>query len=156
MAQNSQKIIQERRMRISEFFLRGYCQEQIADKTGVSQAQVSRDLKAISKAWQQTAESNIARVKAQDLMKLRRLERESNEGWARSKYKIVIEKDGDGKEVEKAIPLDGNPKFLEVVLKVIQRRGEMLGYDAPKQLDHTSGGKQLGPIILIDNGRDPN
>ena len=157
MPQNNQKLIEARRAKVADFFLKGYSQQKIAEFLGISQPQVSRDLKAITKAWQHSAELSINKVKAQDLMKLRRLEVELNEGWSRSKYKIITEKNSQGEEEEKAIPLDGNPKFLEGVLRVIQRRADMLGYDVPRRLDHTSNGEKLTEskvIILPSNGRE--
>lgn len=165
MPQNSKHHINERRAKIAELYLEGHYQQEIAKKLGVNQSQVSRDLKALSKQWQQESIESIDKIRAHDLAKLTHLERTYHDGWNRSIQEQLTEKSKetsiDGKVTKETSferkALVGDPRFLDGVLKCISKREEILGYAAPKRLDHTSGGEKFlenKVIILPSNGRE--
>lgn len=165
MPQNSKHRINERRARVAELYLEGNSQLEIAKNLSVNQSQVSRDLKILSKQWQQESLEAIDNIKARDLAKLSHLERIYHDGWNRSVQEQFIEKKKDSSvkgKVSKETSFEtrtniGDPRFLDGVLKVISKREEILGYGSPKRLDHTTGGKKFlenKVIILPPNGRE--
>jgi len=51
--------------------------------------------------------------------------------------------------------LHGDEKAIDRVLRIMQRRADLLGLDAPKNVDIKSGGEKLNVMVYIpDNGRD--
>lgn len=141
----------ERRQAVARLYLRGQTQHEIAAQVGVDQGTVSRDLAAIQKQWKSSAVAAIDELKAQQLAKVDALERTYWEAWERSckprETNIAKMVDGKGERKEATTHKegrDGNPKFLEGVLKCIERRCQLLGIDAPKRLEHSGPGG--GPI----------
>jgi len=114
---NNKHIINERRARIAELYLRGWPQYKIAKEVGCSQPQVSHDLKFLSKGWKESALMNIDKIKSQELAKLDHLEREYFDAWERSKNESR----------------DGDPRFLEGVLKCVAKRADIVGLDSPQK-----------------------
>ncbi len=134
-----------RRAEVARRYLQGEMQEQIAQSFGVTQGQISQDLKAIRAAWLASAVRDFDALKAQELAKIDAVEREYWLAWERSKKdkeistqeggevdpqtrkprikKVVLRKEGQA----------GNPAFLAGVLTCIERRCAILGLDAPKR-----------------------
>ena len=79
------------RQTIAERYLRGDYQEAIARDLGISQQQVSYDLKAIRAAWLASAVRDFDAAKAQELAKIDAVEREYWLGWERSQKPKEIE-----------------------------------------------------------------
>ena len=163
MAQTKRTPIQRERdlLEISGLYLRGITQAEIASQLGVSQQQVSYDLKILQRRWLAESVAKIDERKARELAKVDRLEREYWEAWERSKLdaetvtleKLGALKDGQGqivgtkvKEVKKREGQSGNPSFLAGVQWCIDKRCEILGLDAPKKIDATSKGEQIGNV----------
>ena len=75
------------------------------------------------------------------------VERNAWEGWENSKRDTV--KTGPGKYSETEVTTtsnSGNPRFLEIVIKCIERRCRLLGIDAPIQAEIS--GKDGQPIAM--------
>jgi hypothetical protein len=151
----------ERRQKVAEMYLRGEYQSEIAAKLNVDQATVSRDLTELRKEWLDRSINHIDQKKAIELAKLDKLEVTYWEAWERSQKnaETTIEREtvkGTFEE-HKTEGRDGNPAFLEGVLKCINKRCELLGLDAPKRTDLTTNGKDLpAPMVnvyLPENGR---
>ena len=151
---SSAQIARDRR-RISDLYLQGWLQADIATEIGISAPTVSRDLKALQGDWLQSALLDFNEAKAQQLAKIDRLEREYWEAWERSKQgqkRTTVKGRGESGEEkpshqEKSVTLDegtGDPRFLQGVQWCIDRRCKVLGVDAPQKLEHT--GKDGGPI----------
>ena len=123
MPQNKKHIINHRRGEVSRFYLQGLTQPEIAEKLGVSQSQVSRDLKhVIAGQWQLTAMEDLAARKAQDLAELSLIKAELWQAWQLSKQKKA-----DGPD----------PRFVAELLKAFKQIAQLLGYDAALKLDIT-------------------
>lgn len=175
MPQNKKKVILERRSRIAEMYLRGVEQYKIAEELGVSTGQISQDLKKLAQQWQASINQNMDEIKAREMEKINNLEKQYYDAWIRScavktkksmKKKGVLTKQPD--ETKKLLANDseqtlteeqmiGDPRFLEGVLKCINKREEIFGYGAARKLDIESGGKPLqggSVIILPSNGRE--
>jgi len=156
MPQNNKTIIKERRKRVSDMYLAGMWQVEIAKEVGVTQGQVSQDLSVLRRLWQQSALVNIDKVKSKELAKLDRLENEYWKAWHSSVGEKVrtTESDGDkGHEIREEIKIDaGDPRFLQGVLSCISKRCDILGINAPSEVDIKSGGESIRPLnITVDS-----
>lgn len=142
---------------VSQRYLSGVTQFEIAQELGVSQQQVSYDIKALQRRWQESALVNVDEAKAKELAKIDRLEREYWNAWERSledaevqttKQKGVIVETVEGQKrhitpVEGSKRVEGqsgNPAFLKGVEWCINKRCEILGLDAPKKVAPTNPG----------------
>jgi hypothetical protein len=137
MPQSNKHVLNHRRHAVAKLYLEGWPQFKIAERVGVHQSQVSRDLKFLSQRWQESSMVNIDGIKAREMAKLDELERKYTRGWYRSigvqKTEKTKEND-DGTEVtiEKK-ELVGDPRFLDGILKCVAKREEILGYGAPSK-----------------------
>jgi predicted transcriptional regulator len=148
----NKNAIASRRQKVAEMYLSGSYQSSIADKLGIDQATVSRDLAELRKEWLERSINHVDQKKAIELAKLDRLEVTYWEAWERSKQNartVIKRHTPDGNSTERKIEQKvGNPTFLEGVLKCIDRRCQLLGLDAPKRTEMT--GKDGGPIEVND------
>lgn len=138
--------IAERRQHVAAAYLRGDYQSDIAARFGISQQQVSLDLKAIRAAWLASAVRDFDAARAQELAKVDEVEKEYWLAWERSKKDkeiAVQETDGTQDErtrkprIKKAMlrkeGQSGNPAYLVGILACIDKRCAILGLDAPKR-----------------------
>lgn len=86
MAANKRSKIQVERDRveIARLYMRGEMQADIAGKLGLTQQQISYDLKVIHQRWLSSSLINYNEAKAQELAKIDHLERTYWESWERS------------------------------------------------------------------------
>lgn len=129
----------ERQTEVEALLLRGWTQRAIARKLGVSSHTVSRDVKALRSEWKQARVRNYEGALSLELEKLNNIEREAWAAWEQSKNdeeKTKVSTEGGGKKrAERATATQtGDLRFLELVLKCIERRCKMQGLDDP--LDH--------------------
>ena len=163
--------VAERHERVARLYLQGQTQRQIAKVVGVSQTQVCFDLQAIREEWRKSALMNFTERQAQELAKLERLEAEAWDAWERSKAEQLQ----TYAETEQTLPADGEPaaapvprkprtkrskssirktqsagedRFMEVILKCVERRCKMLGIDAPSKVELSGGLKSEMSIDL--------
>ena len=151
---------------IAYLYCKGWSQARIAAHIGtVSRAQVGHDLKAIRKAWRESAIRDFDELQSEQLAKIDMLEAEAWAGWDRSvgaKQRSVSERtEGDG-ETTAHTRLErwedaGDPRFLAQVEKCIARRCAILGLDAPREmtLSSASGGNLVFTLDLGE-GREIN
>ncbi len=162
--------IANRRLQVAEMYLRGVYQSEIASRLGVDQATISRDLSQLRKEWLDRSINHIDQRKAIELAKIDRLELEYWNAWDRSKENAEVEvteqigsrkkpkKEGEEgdfaitperlKKYKKTEGQSGNPAFLAGVGWCIDKRCEILGLDAPKNIDVKSGGEKIAVIGL--------
>lgn len=101
-----------RRVKVTSILLSGITdQGKIAESVGVSNATISRDIKAIEAQWKVQASEDIAAARGQDLQRLERL--------------IA----GTWDDARK-----GHLGAIDRVVKLLERRAKMLGYDAPERM----------------------
>jgi DNA-binding transcriptional regulator LsrR (DeoR family) len=147
--------IADRRLKVSEMYLRGMFQTQIAEELGVNQATISRDLEALRKDWRTNSVDNFDQRVQIELAKTDQLELEYWKAWKRSlrNAETVIASIGPQgpTSTRKTVGQSGNPAFLEGVLKCIQKRCDLLGLDAPKKTDLTSGGEKIVVTLKGDD-----
>jgi predicted transcriptional regulator len=153
---------------IADMYLSGLEQTEIAEKLGLTQPQISYDLKVIQAQWLQNTTMNLDAHKAEEIMKTLQTERMYRDIYKRSlndlnaKTATLRTEKSDGKsdgknEKEKPLPIiqvihtenrNGDPRALDGILKCIERRCKLLGLDAPQKQEHT--GKNGGPIVVMD------
>ncbi|OFY61618.1 MAG: hypothetical protein A2Y71_03005 [Bacteroidetes bacterium RBG_13_42_15] len=158
MPQNKKNIIIERRSRVADLYLKGTPQYKIGMICKVSTSQVSRDLKILSKKWVESSMQNIDELKARELEKINQTEREAWKGWERS-CQVKTKKRHATSDFEKGtknessverIKSAGDSHFLEIILRCIRQRSELLGLESPKKADiniNTLPESQLDQII---------
>lgn len=131
----------------TDLFLRGYSYRQISDllnqrnaKMGLDYAivppmRVYKDLKQLLINWKREHEENIDLYITKELSKLDKIEAELWDAWERSKKRIVSKIRQSGLKTERSETFAGNPRYLDLVLSVQQRRAKLLGLDAPLKVD---------------------
>lgn len=92
-------------------------------------------------------EGGLDNLIAKEAEKLDLLERAAWDDYMKSREKKRTVRTADGGEVVETVRDSvGNPKFLDVLLRISERRGKLLGYDSPLQVDVTArqGGATRG------------
>lgn len=149
---------------IARRYLQGETQASIAEHIGVTQQQISADLKTIQKRWLKSVTMMIDAAKAKELAKIDLLEQTYWNAWFASitpkeiKSSEVFTVNGDGNATKKASlkteQRDGNPAFLAGVDRCIERRCKLLGLDAPVKLADADGGKLPETKVIVVIGDD--
>jgi len=145
----TEQTLNDRRI-IAERYLRGDYQADIARDLGISQQQVSYDLKVIRAEWLAASVRDFDAAKAQELAKIDQVEVEYWAAWKRSQEDKEIEFEESGPKGRRSGSRTegqaGAPAFLEGVLKCIERRCKILGLDAPDRHELTGkDGAKLFP-----------
>jgi hypothetical protein len=127
-------------------YLRGEPQWKIAQHFGVHPGQISRDLRAIQKQWQEKALFNHDQVKARELAKLDEIEHKAWLAWERSckdigTMEVTGSNQGGKSKPEKVKKITngqaGDARFLATILDCVKRRCEILGLNAAEELRHS-------------------
>lgn len=105
--------VAERRALVARLHKLGWTQEEMAQKFGVTQAQVSIDMSAVREMWAKSAVADLAEHKRDALEKIENIEAAA---WANY----------EAGKIERA---------LDTLLKCIERRCAILGIDAPKKVN---------------------
>lgn len=140
--------------RITTLYLRGWRQVDIAAELGLHHTQISYDIRKIQARWRESTTMNLDEAKQKELSRIDETEREFWAAWEKSKSeRTKARQETSGKEKGKAKVTkasmekeqrDGNPAFLDGVLRCIDRRCKLLGLDAPEKKELF--GKDGGPI----------
>lgn len=161
-AERKKSELERDRRNIARMYLSGTTQMEIASELGLSQSTVSRDLSYLQKEWAEARISDIDERKRMELAKIDILELEYWDAWRGSKRDSETEtktirgdqSDEKPKRIEQAKRIEsqnGDPRYLVGVQWCIERRCGLLGLDAPKRTDVTSGNQ---PIRLFWPGMD--
>jgi hypothetical protein len=134
--------IEHRRQQVAQYYLQGWSQGEIARNLGIAQSTVSSDLKAIRRAWRESAVRDFDEAVCCELARLSHLEREAWTGWRRSldaqETTRIVQAEG-AKRAEKTVRQSpGDPRFLDLVHRCIAGRRAILGLDAPTRIAPTS------------------
>lgn len=134
---------------IADLYLLGKKQYEIGKHLGLTQQQISSDLKLIRASWLESSIIDFDAKKAEELAKLDRTEEQAWAAWERSQKeakkqsnKVTATHDGkkggivpgSSKLIETNTHKEsrvGDPRFLDVVLRTIERRCKIFGFDAP-------------------------
>ena len=156
MAANKRTTFQREQdyIEIARRYAKAEPQAAIAKDLGVTQQQISEDIKAILGRWRKVYLGAVNDKIASELAKINDLERTHWQACEDSKtVKEVTNtgkttgKDGDRLKAElRKEDRDGNPAFLAGVMACIDRRIKLLGLDAPEKHEHA--GKDGGEIVV--------
>jgi hypothetical protein len=154
----------------AKMYMRGETQAHIASIIGVSPSQIKYDIKMMIIRWRKEADRNIDERKAEELAKINNLEYEYWAAWKESQ-KIVRTKtvtsyakrtSPDGVDVTlepvgiqeiklKQTRQTGDPRFLEGVLRCIEKRLRIFGIeDTSSKLQKVAlaGGGEDGEVVI--------
>ena len=142
-----------RRQEVATRYLRGEYQSAIAQVLGVTQAQISFDLKALREIWLASTLRDFDALKAEQLAKIDQVELAAWGAWERSQQprEVSITEQTEGGEV---VGMDGtsqpkrptrkasmrregqsgDPRFLAVIQKCIDQRCMILGLESPLRI----------------------
>jgi predicted transcriptional regulator len=134
----------ERRKKVAARYVRGETQWEIARAFEVTQSTVSADLKAIRSAWLAEAVRDLSELKARELAKIDETEAQAWRAWTKSQENAEVLRArmrGGNSETEKVSKGQaGDPRFLELILKCVQKRCEILGIlDRERDRDASKG-----------------
>jgi hypothetical protein len=128
----------------SRLYCSGWRQVDIADRLGVSQVQVSLDLKAIFADWRKARDGDVTEWTNAELARINALELEYWEAWRRScadrKRTVKGARTGPVATTNATVTEEtmlGNPAYLAGVQWCIERRCKILGIDAPTKIAPT-------------------
>lgn len=139
---------EERRMQITELYLKGKTQGFIAELLGISQPMVSREIKKIIDLWQKSVWAGIDLLKREELARIEVMEKEAWEAWERSKtipkrtrLKSYSARYGSDKPNSQRMETTeeesyGDPVFMQVIMGCWDRRCKILGLYAPTKISH--------------------
>lgn len=144
---------------ITDMYLRGIPQMQIAGKLTVSQQQVSRDLQVIQRRWRESVIIDFNEAKQKELSRIDILEREAWDAFERSRTERSRTKTGkktgiDGDSTEAHLERenrDGDPRFMDIILKCIAQRSAILGINAAVRLGPADWRDEISKL-----GADPD
>jgi len=121
----------ERRRRVAKFYLNKMSQANIAEKLGVSQATISRDVAHLFKQWQKDAKVDIAQRVGYELAKLESLETDCAIQFAKTKEE----------------------SWVRLRIRIQERVAKMLGLDAPTKSEITGAGGGPVDVTYTDKQR---
>jgi transcriptional regulator with XRE-family HTH domain len=160
---------QRDKRRVSQMYLQGETQADIAASVGLSQPTVSRILQSLQAEWRDAAIIDISEAKARELAKIDTLELEYWTAWKRSQEDAESEitklqggsTDAPSK-LEKQTRREGqsgNPAFLAGIQWCINKRCEILGVNAPIKTQQENTGKVVFEVVrkaVSDHPADPS
>jgi hypothetical protein len=154
----------------------------------LSHSQCQREMGVIIQRWKDSAFSGIDELRRVEIEKISRVEREAWDAWESSKqvniYKsstrreTEVGKDENGKDIVNAGSAvktvasrtqSGDARFLDIVMRCIEKRTSLLGLDTPvkgelnikhsvinglpdEHLDHILREHYAGPVIDVGSG----
>lgn len=144
---------------IGRLYLLGRPQHEIALEIGqlfydnpkfLSRTTIGKDIAEIRGNWLAQASEAVEERVAIELAKIDNLESEYWRGWERSQKDSVIttvsEKDDSSDKTVKTYPQTGDPRYLDGILKCVERRCKLFGLDRPAKLDVAGIGKSPIPV----------
>lgn len=128
---------------ISAMYLAGMTQNSISIELGISQPQVSYDLKAIRKQWRESTIVNMNEMVSRELARIDALEIQYWEAWRDSKERSekARQRVGSEKQIIDAVvereTQSGDPAYLRGVQWCIEQRCKLLGLEQAIRQDVT-------------------
>lgn len=155
MCKRTKEQIEFDRAFCADLFLRGYPYREIAKRLNedlakrqmeyrLTESMVYYDIQQLLVAWKRDQLESIDQYVTAELQKLDKMEVEAWNAWELSKQKKTknkTKKAGNGlmgRQImteEATETTSGNPRYLDLLLNIQQRRAKMLGFDAPIKID---------------------
>jgi hypothetical protein len=134
MPQHRREVYTQRRTQVAELYVKGHPQAEIGQRLGVTQQQISSDIKAIQQQWLASTLRDFDAVKSEQLAKVDQIEREAWDAWSRScqPREVTVQEATEGETRTKKVTLRkeqqvGDPRFLQIIQKAIDQRCDILG-----------------------------
>jgi hypothetical protein len=157
--------IESRRLKVAELYLCGVRSlTRIAEELGVDKSQISRDFKHIRKLWREAYIDDLNVAKHEELARIAAIEQKAWLAWDRScndveTMEVTGSSQGGKGTPEKVKKMTkrqaGNPHYLAILLKCVEQRRAILGLDAPKKMDHSTGGQPFYKVYQFDPEHPP-
>ena len=145
--------IGRRRQQVAALYLKGWSQTAIAERLGVQQPTVSHDIRHIREDWRVSAVRDFDLLREEELKKITLVEMEAWAGFERSQKPAqeARVKEGDQSRATKTMKSrTGDARFLDVVMKCIAGRRELLGLDLAKPtVEIHNNGVQLADLLEL-------
>ncbi len=156
---SSRAVRQAHLARVATLYCQGVPNGQIAELTDRTASAITYDVNALLKKWQAEQIEGIDKIKVEQLAKIDVVEADAWDAWKQSRgvhvkrtrktksTELTQAARDDAEEFRIKIPVEevertrqkeklaGDPRFLAIVLDCIKRRCDILGLDAPKQID---------------------
>ncbi len=137
-------------------YLHGASRETISSTLGIAIKTVETYIRMSHMSWRDTSGIDMDQAMGEQLAKIAEVERESWQAWKDSKRTVSIPIPQPSlrqrlRSDAVRINLPGDPAFLAIVLKCIDRRCRVLGLDGPHKIDITDRVRQMA----IAAGMDP-
>lgn len=138
------------RAKIARYLLKGYEQQEIAAKMGLSESTISRDVKAIRKEWKESALMDFNEARNRELAALNLIERENWRAWMKSKRKDVVTtlSGGEGMNTHASTTEReryGDDRYMKIIMWCHEQRAKLMGLVITRH-EHT--GKDGKPIAM--------
>lgn len=142
---------EERRNKVARLYLLCHSLREIGRKIGVHHATVARDLVRIRKEWSDARISDYNRLVDETLQRIDTLESEAWQAWERSQrdretLKTSEFEDGKTKTDKTTEGQAGDPRFLAIIDKCIERRARILGVEKPDEIERAQ--REIMPIRI--------
>ncbi len=130
----------QRRSLIAGLLLSGKSYRDMAKAVKVKSTQtVFEDVKAIIAEWKAQQRHHVSEWIALELERIGHIEAQAWEAWERSLENAEIDSEEESPQGPKTKHVSkgqsGNPSFLDIALKCVARRCELLGLDEPKEVN---------------------
>jgi hypothetical protein len=146
MPLHKREVVNHRRQQVGALYVKGRLQTAIARELGISQPQVSHDLKAIQRAWLASSIRDFDLIKAEQLAKIDQIERAAWESFERSLQvrEITVQEVTDGESRTNKVSIRkeqqvGDPRFLQIAQRCIDQRCDILGLSTSAEAAKTPG-----------------
>ena len=131
--------IQKRRKEVANLYLKGYTQQQIADKLEVSRQTINGDVQAVLAQWRDETSHDMSERVAKQAMELADMRLRA---W--SAYQKAVGENRDGQS-EKRPRSEKELNALALLLRIQEREAKLYGLDAPSRTEVTN----TEPIRII-------
>lgn len=127
----SKAELASRRQAVASYYLMRVDQNKIAELLGISQPTVSRDINFLIKEWKEESKAVIDDIIARESAELNNMEMEAANNYNKAKGRKPKYEDDPG------TPSDPQQmeRWMNVRLKIKERRAKMLGLDRPQKVE---------------------
>jgi DNA-binding MarR family transcriptional regulator len=134
-----QSEVRDRRKKIAALYLNKVDQADIAEKLGISQPTVSRDIKALNEEWRIESIKDVKEHISRELAELERMELEAASLFQAAKR---------DKQEKLAV------NWIETRLKIKDRRANLLGLNGSQKIDMRSENKNENINVIVETSED--
>jgi hypothetical protein len=146
MPLHTKEVVNQRRQQVAQLYLAGKYQSEIGQLLGVTQQQISLDLRVVQQQWLAASIRDFDAHRAELLAKVDAVERAAWEAWARSlqQREVTLTKRITGKDprdeasIRRETPV-GDPRFLERIQKCLDQRADLLGLSTASEATKALG-----------------